>query len=193
MLHDLLLAVLIVLVSLLYFKFAKLTKAIDGLYKEFEYSLDCIDKELKEIISNIANSTSKLQDHICGVRESIQNYQKDMIELTKSGLDEQVQQMKLVEKLNTSNTKDMLSAIAGDLTSTLTDITNKLAAHDNYVAANNKVTRPMLSELLEAIKSFIKTEQEKSLDTVTKEVEKPKTAIRRNKRKYTKDTEEVKE
>ena len=51
----------------------------------------------------------------------------------------------------------------------------------------------MLSELLEAIKSFTKAEQEKGLDTVTKEVEKPKTAIRRNKRKYTKDTEEVKE
>lgn len=117
----------------------------------------------------------------------------DIIECIKRSLDEQIQQMKLVEKLNTSNTKDMLSTITKDLTSSLTDIINKLAAHDNYVAANNKVTRPMLSELLEAIKSFVKAEQEKGLDTATKEVEKPKTVIRRNKRKYTKDTEEVKE
>lgn len=196
MLHDLLLAVLIVLVSLLYVKFAKLTKAIDGLYEDFEYSLGCIDKRLKEIISDIANSTAKLQDRICGVHESIENHQKYMIELIKDASGTQLQQMRLI----TTNTKDIVSTATKDINSSLADIyeavkhnQDRLDAHDNYVIAHNKVTRPLLSELLEAIISSKTIESKDTPAENTNEVEKPKKAIRRNKRKYTKDTEEVKE
>lgn len=200
MLHDVLLAVLIVLVSLLYVKFVKLTKAIDGLYNDFEFSLTCINEKLKEIISDVANSTAKLQDRICGVHESIENHQKDMVELTKKALEEQVQQMKLVEKFNTSNTKDIVSTATKDINSNLADIheivatlKDRLDAHNNYVIAHNKETRPLLSELLEAIISSKTTESKDTPAENTNEVKRPKTAIRRNKRKYTKDTEEVKE
>ena len=200
MLHDLLLAVLIVLVSLLYVKFAKLTKAIDGLYDDFEFTLDSINKQLKEIISDITNSTSKIQDRICGVHESIENHQKDMVELTKKTLEEQVQQMKLVEKLNTSNTRDIVStamkdaaAHRQDIYNAVTTIKDRLDAHNNYVIAHNKETRPLLSELLEGIISSKTSESKDTSAENTNEVKRPKTAIRRNKRKYTKDTEEVKE
>lgn len=200
MLHDLLLAVLIVLVSLLYVKFAKLTKAIDGLYKDFEFSLDCIDKKLKEINSDIANSTAKLQDRICGVHESIENHQKDIVELTKKALEEQLQQMKLVEKLNTSNTRDIVSTTMKDaadhrqsIYNAVATLKDRLDAHNNYVIAHNKETRPLLSELLEAMQASKTSESKDTPAENTNEVKRPKTAIRRNKRKYTKDTEEVKE
>lgn len=200
MLHDLLLAVLIVLISLLYVKFAKLTKAIDELYKDFEFSLDCIDKKLKEINSDIANSTAKLQDRICGVHQSIENHQKDMVNLLRNLFEEQVQQMKLVEKLNTSNTRDIVSTATKDINSNLADIhevvatlKDRLDAHNNYVIAHNKETRPLLSELLEAIQTSKTSESKDTPVENTNEVKRPKTAIRRNKRKYTKDTEEVKE
>lgn len=200
MLHDLLLAVLIVLVSLLYVKFAKLTKAIDELYKDFEFSLGCIDKKLKEINSDIANSTAKLQDRICGVNESIENHQKDMVEFTKKVFEEQVQQMKLVEELNTDSTRNIVSTATKDINSNLADIhevvatlKDRLDAHNNYVIAHNKETRPLLSELLEAIQASKTSESKDTPAENTNEVKRPKTAIRRNKRKYTKDTEEVKE
>lgn len=156
MLHDLLLAVLIVLVSLLYVKFAKLTKAIDGLYKDFEFSLDCIDKKLKEIISDVANSQAKLQDRICNLHE-------------------------FIETIGNNNEKQNNYII------------DRLGAHDNYVIAHNKETRPLLSELLEAIQASKTSESKDTPAENTNEVKRPKTAIRRNKRKYTKDTEEVKE
>ena len=123
-----------------------------------------------------------------------------MVEMTKKALEEQVQQMKLVEKLNTSNTKYIVSTVAKDLSSNLSDIYKttkdtygRTATHDNYVVAHNKEVRQVLSELLSAVQalSVAKTDNV-STDTAT-EIEKPKRAIRRNKRKYTKDTEEVKE
>lgn len=182
MLYDLLLAVLIVLLSLLYVKFAKLTKTIDRLYRDFEFSLDCINKKLEEILSEIANSTAKLQDRICEVYETMETYQKVIVEITKS------------------NTKDIVSTAVKDINSNLNDIHNvvttlkdRLDAHNNYVIAHNKETRPLLSELLEAIQAS-KTSESKDIPAEnTNEVKRPKTAIRRNKRKYTKDTEEVKE
>lgn len=175
-----------------------------NLLEKFNESLDHftanIFEEFDKVKVDITNSTAKLQDRICGVHESIENHQKDMVELTKKALEEQVQQMKLVEKLNTSNTKDIVSTVAKDLSSNLSDIYkttkdtyNRTATHDNYVIAHNKETRQMLSELLSAIQvlSVVKTD---NLSTdAPDEVEKPKKAIRRNKRRYTKDTEEVKE
>ena len=196
MLHNLLLAVLIVLVSLLYVKFTKLTDAINTLYED----LDCIYEKLEAIVSDIANSTSKLQDRICGVHESIENHQKDMVELTKRAFEEQVHQMKLVEKLNTSNTKDIVSTAMKDaadhrqsIYNAVATLKDRLDAHNNYVIAHCKETRPLLSELLEAIKASKTSESKDTPAENTNEVKRPKTAIRRNKRKYTKDTEEVKE
>ena len=200
MLHDLLLAVLIVLVSLLYVKFAKLTKAIDGLYKDFEFTLDAINKKLEEIISDIANSTSKLQDRICRVHEGIENHQKDMVELTNKVFEEQVGHTRVIEKFNTSNTKNIVSTATKDINSNLADIyetvttlKDRLDAHNNYVIAHNKETRPLLSKLLEAIEASKTSESKDTPAENINEVKRPKTAIRRNKRKYTKDTEEVKE
>lgn len=200
MLHDLLLAVLIVLISFLYVKFAKLTKAIDGLYKDFEFSLDCIDKKLKEINSDIANSTAKLQDRICGVHESIENCHKEIVDLTKKSFEGIVENMKLVEELNTDSTRNIVSTATKDINSNLADIhevvatlKDRLDAHNNYVIAHNKETRPLLSELLEAIQASKTSESKDTPAENTNEVKRPKTAIRRNKRKYTKDTEEVKE
>ena len=200
MLHDLLLAVLIVLVSLLYVKFAKLTKAIDGLYDDFDFILDCINKKLEEIVSDITNSTATLQDRICDIYKNIENHQKDMVELTKKSLEEQVHQMKLVEKLNTSNTRDIVSTAMKDaadhrqsIYNAVATLKDRLDAHNNYVIAHNKETRPLLSELLEAIISSKTSESKDTPAENTNEVKRPKTAIRRNKRKYTKDTEEVKE
>ena len=152
------------------------------------------------IQTDIANSTAKLQDRICEIHESIENHQKDMVELTKKSLEEQVQQMKLVEKLNTSNTKDIVSTVAKDLSSNLSDIYKtakdtygRTATHDNYVIAHNKEVRQVLSELLSAIQELSVAKTENVSADIATEIEKPKRAIRRNKRKYTKDTEEVKE
>ena len=193
MLHDLLLAVLIVLVSLLYVKFAKLTKAIDGLYKDFEFTLDAINKKLEEIISDIANSTSKLQDRICRVHEGIENHQKDMVELTNKVFEEQVGHTRVIEKFNTSNTKNIVSTATKDINSNLADIYETVTTLKDRLDAHNKETRPLLSKLLEAIEASKTSESKDTPAENINEVKRPKTAIRRNKRKYTKDTEEVKE
>lgn len=172
--------------------------------KKFNESLDYFTKnifeEFNQVKVDIANSTAKLQDRICGVHESIENHQKDMVELTKKSLEEQVQQMKLVEKLNTSNTKDIVStamkdaaAHRQDIYNTAKDAYNKINTHDNYVVAHNKEVRQVLSELLSAIQALSVTQTDNVSADTPNEVERPKRVIRRNKRKYTKDTEEVKE
>lgn len=163
-------------------------------------TLTDIFNKVYEIENDIANSTAKLQERICGVHESIENCHKEMVELTKKALEEQVQQMKLVEKLNTSNTRDIVSTAVKDINSNLSyiykavkDGQDKLDSHDNYVVAHNKEVRQVLAELLSAIQALSATNTDNlSTDTPNK-VEKPKRAIRRNKRKYTKDTEEGKE
>lgn len=192
MLHDLLLAVLIVLVSLLYVKFAKLTKAIDGLYEDFEFSLDCINKKLEEIISDIANSTSKLQDRICGVHDKLDEFNKGL-ESFNTNIINELNDVKL-------NTRDIVSTAMKDaadhrqsIYNAVATLKDRLDAHNNYVIAHNKETRPLLSELLEAIQASKTSESKDTPAENTNEVKRPKTAIRRNKRKYTKDTEEVKE
>lgn len=192
MLHDLLLAVLIVLVSLLYVKFAKLTKAINGLYEDFEFTLDSINKKLEEILSDIANSTSKIQDRICGVHEKLDKFNNGLENFNANILDD-LNDIKL-------NTRDIVSTAMKDAAAHRQDIYNavatlkdKLDAHNNYVIAHNKETRPLLSKLLEAIISSKTSESKDTPAENTNEVKQPKTAIRRNKRKYTKDTEEVKE
>ena len=132
--------------------------------------------------------------------QGLENHQKDIVELTKKALEEQVQQMKLVEKLNTSNIKDIIStamkdaaAHRQDIYNTTKDTYNKINTHDNYVIAHNKEVRQVLAELLSAIQALSVTKTDNvSVDTTTT-IEKPKRVIRRNKRKYTKDTEEVKE
>lgn len=199
MLHDLLLAVLIVLVSFLYFKFVKLTREINYLYEYFENSLDEINKKLEETLSDIANSTSKIQDRICGVHQSIENHQTDMVELTKKALEEQVQQMKLVEKLNTSNTKDIVSTAIKDAANHKQAIYNAIIAlrdrldiHNNNTINCNKEVGQLLAELLSAIQALSVVKTDNLSTDAPDEVEKPKKAIRRNRRKYTKDTEEVK-
>ena len=163
-------------------------------------TLTDIFNKVYEIENDIANSTAKLQERICGVHESIENHQKDMVELTKKALEEQVQQMKLVEKLNTSNTKDIVStamkdaaAHRQDIYNTAKDAYNKINTHDNYVVAHNKEVRQVLAELLSAIQALSATNIDNVSTDTPNEVEKPKRVIRRNKRKYTKDTEEVKE
>lgn len=193
MVQFILLAIIIVLLIILINKVVALQSYTIN-------TLTDIFNKVYDIESDIANSTAKIQDRICGVHESIENHQKDMVEFTKKSLEEQVQQMKLVEKLNTSNTKDIVSAVAKDLSSNLSDIYKttkdtycRTSKHDNYVVAHNKEVRQVLAELLSAIQalSVAKTDNV-SADTATA-IEKPKKAIRRNKRKYTKDTEEVKE
>lgn len=193
MVQFILLAVIIVLLIILINKVAVLQSYTIN-------TLTDIFNKVYEIETNIDNSTAKLQDRICGIHESIENHQKDMIELTKRAFEEQVQQMKLVEKLNTSNTKEIVStamkdaaAHRQDIYNTAKDTYNRITTHDNYIVAHNKEVRQMLSELLSAIQalSVAKTDNV-SADTATA-IEKPKRVIRRNKRKYTKDTEEVKE
>ena len=175
-----------------------------NLLEKFDEDSDNFDtnilEEFNQLKVDIANSTAKLQDRICGVHERIENHQKDMVNLLRNLFEEQVQQMKLVEKLNTSNTREIVStamkdaaAHRQDIYNTAKDTYNRITTHDNYVIAHNKEVLQVLSELLSAIKelSVAKTE-DVSADTATA-IEKPKKAIRRNKRKYTKDTEEVKE
>ena len=97
----------------------KLVKLLDKFNRGLEnFNANILD-DFNVVKTDIANSTAKIQDRICGVHESIENHQKDMVELTKKSLEEQVQQMKLVEKFNTSNTKDIVSAVAKDLSSNL--------------------------------------------------------------------------
>lgn len=192
--------IILVLTVILLIYLRKLINLLEKFNEGLEnFNANILD-DFNQVKVDIANSTAKLQDRICGIHESIENHQKDMVELTKKALEEQVQQMKLIEKLNTSNTKDIVSTVAKDLSSNLSDIYKTIkdtygrtATHDNYVIAHNKEVRQVLSELLSAVQelSVAKTDNV-STDTAT-EIEKPKRAIRRNKRKYTKDTEEVKE
>lgn len=192
MVHDLLLAVLIVLVSLLYVKFAKLTKAIDGLYDDFEFILDSINKQLKEIISDIANSTSKVQDCICRVHEKLDKFNNGLENLNTNMLDDfNDVKVNIKDVVNTAmkDAADHRQCIYNDIVA----LRDRLDAHNNCVIAHNKETRPLLSELLEAIQASKTLESKDTPTENTNEVKRPKTAIRRNKRKYTKDTEEVKE
>lgn len=193
MVQFILLAIIIVLLIILINKVVALQSYTIN-------TLTDIFNKVYDIETDIANSTAKLQDRICGIHESIENHQKDMVELTKKSLEEQVQQMKLVEKLNTSNTKDIVSTVAKDLSSNLSDIYKttkdtygRTATHDNYVVAHNKEVRQVLSELLSAIQALSVAKTDNISADTTTAIEKPKKAIRRNKRKYTKDTEEAKE
>lgn len=178
-------------------------KKLINLLKKFNEGLDHftanIFEEFNQVKVDIANSTSKLQDRICGVHESIENHQKDMVELTKKALEEQMVHIERVEKLNTSNTKDIVStamkdaaAHRQDIYNTAKDAYNKINTHDNYVVAHNKEVRQVLSELLSAIQALSVIRADNVSADTTTAIEKPKKAIRRNKRRYTKDTEEVK-
>lgn len=191
---------ILVLVIVLLIYVIKLNNKLDKFNKGLDLFTANIFEEFNQIKVDIANSTSKLQDRICEIHESIENHQKDMVELTKKSLEEQVQQMKLVEKLNTSNTKAIVStamkdaaAHRQDIYNTVKDAYNKINTHDNYVVAHNKEVRQVLAELLSAIQALSATKTDDLSTDTPNEVEKPKRAIRRNRRKYTKDTEEVKE
>lgn len=191
---------ILVLVIVLLIYIIKLNNTLNKFNKGLEnFNANMLD-DFNQIKVDIANSTAKLQDRICGIHESIENHQKDMVELTKKALEEQVQQMKLVEKLNTSNTKAIVSTAMKDAAAHRQDIYNtvkyaynKINSHDNYVVAHNKEVRQVLSELLSAIQALSATNIDNLSTDTPNEVEKPKRAIRRNRRKYTKDTEEVKE
>lgn len=192
--------IILVLTVMLLIYVRKLINLLEKFNEGLENFNANIFEEFNQVEVDITNSTAKLQDRICGVHESIENHQKDMVELTKKSLEEQVQQMKLVEKLNTSNTKDIVSTVAKDLSSDLADVyeavkntQDRLDAHNNYVIANNKEVRQVLAELLSAIQALSVVKTDNVSANTSNEVEKPKRAIRRNKRKYTKDTEEVKE
>lgn len=192
------LILMLVVVLLVYV--IKLVKLVDKFNQGLEnFNANILDN-FNDVKTDIANSTAKIQDRICGIHESIENHQKDVVELTKKALEEQVQQMKLVEKLNTSNVKDIIStamkdaaAHRQDIYNTAKDAYNKINTHDNYVVAHNKEVRQVLAELLSAIQSLSVAKTDNVSANATSAIEKPKKAIRRNKRKYTKDTEEVKE
>lgn len=178
----------------------KLNNKLDKFNKGLNnFNANILDN-FNQVKVDIANSTAKLQDRICGIHESIENHQKDMVELTKKALEEQMVYMERVEKLNTSNTKEIIStamkdaaAHRQDIYNTVKDAYNKMNTHDNYVVAHNKEVRQVLSELLSAIQALSVAKTDNLSTDTPNEVEKPKKAIRRNKRRYTKDTEEVKE
>lgn len=192
------LILMLVVVLLVYV--IKLVKLLDKFNQGLEnFNANILD-DFNVVKTDIANSTAKIQDRICGVHESIENHQKDMVEFTKKSLEEQVQQMKLVEKLNTSNTKDIVStamkdaaAHRQDIYNTAKDTYNRITTHDNYIVAHNKEVRQVLAELLSAIQTLSVAKTDNVSADGSNAVEKPKRVIRRNKRKYTKDTEEVKE
>lgn len=188
--------IILVLTVMLLIYVKKLINLLEKFNEGLEnFNANILD-DFNQIKVDIANSTAKLQDRICGVHESIENHQKDMVELTKKSLEEQVQQMKLVEKLNTSNTREIVStamedaaAHRQDIYNTAKDAYNKINTHDNYTIANNKEVRQVLSELLSAVKTLSVSKTENVSADTTTAIEKPKKAIRRNRRKYTKDTE----
>lgn len=163
-------------------------------------TLTDIFNKVYDIETDIDKSTSKLQDRICGVHESIENHQKDMDNIIKIAFSELLQQMKLVEKSNVNNTKNIVSTAMEDaaahrqnIYNTAKDTYNRITTHDNYVIANNKEVRQVLAELLSAIQALSVTKSDNISADAPNEVEKPKKAIRRNRRKYTKNIEEVKE
>ena len=192
--------VILILTVVLLIYVRRLINSLEKFNESLDHFTANIFEEFNKIKVDISNSTAKLQDRICGVHESIENHQKDMVELTKKSLEEQVQQMKLVEKLNTSNTKGIVSTAMKDAAAHRQDIYNmtkdtynKINTHDNYTVAHNKEVRQVLSELLTAIQALSVIKADNVSADTPNEVEKPKRVIRRNKRKYTKDTEEVKE
>ena len=192
--------IILVLTVMLLIYVRKLINLLEKFNKSLDHFTANIFEEFDKVKVDITNSKVKLQDRICGVHESIENHQKDMVELTKRAFEEQVQQMKLVEKLNTSNTKEIVSvamkdaaAHRQDIYNTAKDTYNKINTHDNYTVAHNKEVRQVLAELLSAIKALSIAKTDNLSTDAPDEVEKLKKAIRRNKRRYTKDTEEVKE
>lgn len=188
--------IILVLTVMLLIYVVKLINLLEKFNEGLEnFNANILD-DFNQVKVDIANSTAKLQDRICGVHESIENHQKDMVELTKRAFEEQVQQMKLVEKLNTSNTKEIVSVAMKDaamhrqdIYNTAKDTYNKINTHDNYTVAHNKEVRQVLAELLSAIKALSVAKSDNLSADAPNEVEKPKKAIRRNRRKYTKDTE----
>lgn len=192
--------IILVLTVMLLIYVVKLVNLLEKFNESLDHFTANIFEEFNQVEVDITNSTAKLQDRICGVHETIDNRHKEMVKLTKKAFEEQVQNMKLVEKFNTSNTKEIVStamkdaaAHRQDIYNTAKDAYNKINTHDNYVIAHNKEVQQMLSKILSAIQalSVIKTDNPSA--DAPNEVEKPKKAIRRNRRKYTKDTEEVKE
>lgn len=193
MVQFILLAIIIVLLIILINKVVALQSYTIN-------TLTDIFNKVYDIETDIANSTAKLQEHIYGVDDSINSYRKDIVDLTKKALEEQVRQMKLVEKLNTSNTRDIISTSVKDINSNLSDVykavkdgQDRLDANNNYVVAHNKEVRQVLAELLSAIQALSVAKTNNVSADGSNAVEKPKRVIRRNKRKHTKDTEEVKE
>ena len=192
--------IILVLTVMLLIYVRKLINLLEKFNEGLEnFNANILD-DFNQVKVDIANSTAKLQDRICGVHEIIDNRHKEMVDLTKKSFEGQVEHMKLVEKLNTSNTREIVStamkdaaAHRQDIYNTAKDTYNRITTHDNYVIAHNKEVRQVLAELLSAIQALsVAKINNVSADTATA-IEKPKKAIRRNKRKYTKDTEEVKE
>ena len=192
--------IILVLTVMLLIYVRKLINLLEKFNEGLEnFNANILD-DFNQVKVDITNSTAKLQDRICGIHESIENHQKDMVNLLRNLFEEQVQHMKLVEKLNTSNTREIVStamkdaaAHRQDIYNTAKDAYNKINTHDNYTIANNKEVRQVLSELLSAVKALSVAKTDNVSTNTPNEVEKPKKAIRRNKRKYAKDTEEVKE
>ena len=192
--------IILVLTVILLIYVRRLVNLLEKFNESLDHFVTNIFEEFNQVKVDITNSTAKLQDRICGVHESIDTRHKEMIDLTKKSFEGQVEHMKLVEKLNTSNIKDIVStaikdaaAHRQDIYNTVKDAYNRIATHDNYVIAHNKEERQMLSELLSAIQALSVAKTDNLSADVPDEVEKPKKAIRRNKRRYTEDTEEVKE
>jgi hypothetical protein len=191
--------IILVLTVMLLIYVVKLVKLLEKFNESLEnFNVNMLE-EFNQVKVDISNSTAKLQDCICEVHESIENCHKEMVDLTKKSFEGQVEHMKLVEKLNTSNTREIVStamkdasAHRQDIYNTAKDAYNKINTHDNYTVAHNKEVRQVLSELLSAIQALSVTKSDNLSADVPNDVEKPKKAIRRNRRKYTKDTEEVK-
>lgn len=192
--------IILVLTVILLIYVRKLINLLEKFNEDLENFNTNILESFNQVKIDIANLTAKLQDRICGVHESIENRHKEMVDLTKKSFEGQVEHMKLVEKLNTSNTREIVSTAMKDaavhrqdIYNVAKDAYNKINTHDNYVVAHNKEVRQVLSELLSAIQALSVAKTDNVSADGSNAVEKPKRVIRRNKRKYTKDTEEVKE
>ena len=192
------LILMLVVVLLVYV--IKLVKLVDKFNRGLEnFNANILDN-FNDVKTDIANSTAKIQDRICGIHESIENHQKDMVELTKKAFEEQIRDIKLINNFNFNGIKGIISTAMKDAAAHRQDIYNtakdaygRISTHDNYVIAHNKEVRQVLAELLSAIQSLSVAKTDNVSADTTTAIEKPKKAIRRNKRKYTKDTEEVKE
>lgn len=191
--------IILVLTVILLIYVRKLINLLEKFNESLDHFTANIFEEFDKVKVDITNSTAKLQDRICGVHETIDNRHKEIVDLTKKSFEGQVEHMKLVEKLNTSNIREIVStamkdaaAHRQDIYNTAKDAYNKINTHDNYTVAHNKEVRQVLSELLSAIQELSVAKSDNLSANAPNEVEKPKKAIRRNRRKYTKDTEEVK-